>query len=124
MHDREPLQKIRDDVEAKQRATVWPDTLRNGATVDGFLWKGDAHAKPIQRPGLIVFAVTFLLVSVATFSIPFQKKFEDGSGAFLLLALAEFLLSLRLFRNAFLRPPRSKMEESVTQPNREGGHLE
>ena len=42
------------EIEARQRGTVWPDTLRNGALVDAFLWKGSPKATVIQRigPGL------------------------------------------------------------------------
>src|ERR1700735_2289507 len=106
MEDDHSFQQIREDVAARQRATLWPDTLRNGATIDAFLWKGDPNAKPIQRAGLVVFAFVFFLISVAMASVPFQKKFEDGFGVFFFVALLFFLLSVRLLRNAFLRPPK------------------
>ncbi|MGO8758764.1 MAG: hypothetical protein ACLQG3_11635 [Terracidiphilus sp.] len=108
MNDENPLEQIREDVEARQRATDWPDTLRNGATIDAFLWKGDPHAKPVQRIGLIVFALTFLLLGVSLVSIPFEKNFEDGSSIVFFVALPLLLLSVRLLRNAFLRPAKHR----------------
>jgi len=98
--------RIREDVEAKQRAVIWSDTIRNGGSVDAFLWTGDPHAKIIQRTGLVVFGIMFLLFAVVIASIPFEKNFEDGSAVDFLMALIPLLISLRLFRNALLRPPK------------------
>ena len=41
MRDDPKFAELREDIEAKQKATVWPDTMRNGSSVDAFLWKGD-----------------------------------------------------------------------------------
>jgi len=101
--------RIREDVEAKQRAVIWPDTIRNGSSVDAFLWRGDPHAKLIQRVGLVVFGLMFLLFAIVIASIPFEKNFEDGTAVDFLMALFALLISLRLFRHSLLRP--SKHEE-------------
>ena len=100
------LERIREDIHARQKATVWPDSLRNGRTIDAFLWKGDPKAKPIQRAGLVGFALFFLLIAVIDASIPFEKHFEGGTVLAFFMALLVFLLSMRLLRNAFLRPPK------------------
>src|ERR1700682_2054936 len=47
--------KLLDDLRARQRNTLWPDTLRNARTVDAFLWKGSPDATPIQRAGSAIF---------------------------------------------------------------------
>jgi len=104
------FEEIRRDVESQQKATVWPDTVRNGKSIDAFLWRGDPKAKPVQRIGLVVFALTFLLFAVTLGSIPFQKNFEDGWPVDFLMALLALLLSLRLLRNALLRSPGRKDE--------------
>jgi len=39
------------EIEARQRNTVWPDTLRNGALVDAFVWRGSPNATYIQGAG-------------------------------------------------------------------------
>jgi hypothetical protein len=98
--------QVREQIEAKQKAILWEDGLRNGKSVDEFLWKGDPKAKPIQRAGLIIFGFTFLLIAIGIASIPFQKKFEDGWAIDFLMALFSLLIAIRLFRNAFLRPPK------------------
>jgi hypothetical protein len=114
--EKEPgFEKVRTEVEANQKAILWEDGLRNGRSVDAFLWKGDPKAKPIQRAGLALFGLTFLLLTITIASIPFQKKFEDGWSIDFLLALFALLISMRLLRNAFLRrenpPPVADKEE-------------
>ena len=83
----------------------------NGSSVDAFLWRGDPKAKPVQRIGLVVFALMFLLLSLAFSSIPFEKNFEDGWAIEFFVALLALLISLRFLRNAFLRTPRPKNPE-------------
>lgn len=114
MKDEHSFEEIRRDIEARQRATVWPDTLRNGATIDAFLWKGDPNAKHVQRIGLVVFAFFFLLIGIFLASIPFQKNFEDGSNIVFIVALPLLLLSVRLCRNSFLRPPKHRGNNEPT----------
>jgi phosphotransferase system glucose/maltose/N-acetylglucosamine-specific IIC component len=97
------LDWVREDVEAKQRAILWEDARKGGKSVDEFLWKGSPTAKPVQRAGLVVFALMFLLLAIAFASIPFQKKFEAGWGVEFFMSLCAFLISMRLLRNAFLR---------------------
>ena len=101
------LEQFQADVEARQRNILWEDARHGGKSVDAFLWKGDRNAKPIQRAGLVVFGFTFLLIAVVFASIPFEKHFEEGWPIEFLLSLFCLLLSLRLFRNAFLRPAKS-----------------
>ena len=111
------FERIREDVEAGQRSTVWPDTVRNGSSVDAFLWKGDPHAKPIQRAGLIVFAFMFLFFAIVIASLAFQKGFGDGWKIDLIMALPALLISMRLFRNAFLRPPKHPVHSAASEQN-------
>jgi hypothetical protein len=101
------LEELQAEVEARQKNILWEDARRGGKSVDAFLWKGDPNAKPVQRAGLIVFGFMFLLFSVVFASIPFQKHFEEGWPIEFLFALGLLLISLRLFRNACLRPRKS-----------------
>jgi hypothetical protein len=103
MDDDPSFDQIREDIEAKQRNTLWPDTFRNSAIIDAFLWKGDPNAKPVQRIGLIILALFSLLICLFLTTVPFQKSFEDGSSIVFLAALIPFLIAMRLLRNAFLR---------------------
>lgn len=106
MDDDPSFRQIREDVEARQRNTVWPDTFRNSAIIDAFLWKGDPNAKPVQRIGLIILSCFSLLLCLFLITVPFQKKFEGASSIVFLAALIPLLVAMRLLRNAFLRPPR------------------
>jgi hypothetical protein len=51
---------VSDDIRARQRSTVWPDTLRNGRVVDSFIWKGSPDATLVQRIGIALFGFLFL----------------------------------------------------------------
>ena len=110
----EGLEQIREDVAARQRATVWPDTLRNGVTIDSFLWKGDPNAKPVQRAGLVIFALAFLFIVAFMVATPFAKNFEDGSIICFFAAVIPLVISARLLRNAFLRPPKHRSDSDPT----------
>ena len=95
--------QIRTEVEARQRSILWEDGLRNGKSVDAFLWHGDPKAKPIQRAGFLVFGFMFLLLSVGFFCIPFQKGSHHGNLVPIPIAVLLLFVALRLFRNALLR---------------------
>jgi hypothetical protein len=72
--DAQSFDQIRQDIEAAQNAILWEDARRGGASVDEFLWKGDPHAKPIQRAGLVIFALAFHSLAIVFASIPFEKN--------------------------------------------------
>jgi hypothetical protein len=109
------FERIREDVEASQKAILWEDARNGGKSVDAFLWKGDPKAKPIQRVGLVVFALFFLLPAVLLVATPFAKKLEDGSTICFFVAVVPLLISARLLRNAFLRPPKRR---DIDEPSR------
>jgi hypothetical protein len=58
---------MRDDLEAKQRATLYPDTVRAGRNIDEFLWKGDPKETKVQRAGLGVFALAYIFLGLLFF---------------------------------------------------------
>lgn len=107
MNEPRDLEQLRADLDARQRNTQWEDARKGGKSIDSFLWHGDPNAKPVQRAGLVVFAIAFLMFAVAFASIPFQKDFEDGWPFEFLLALCYLLISLRLLRNTCLRGQRA-----------------
>jgi hypothetical protein len=98
------FEKIREEIEAKQRSILWPDYLRANRNVFEFLWKGDPKAKPIQRAGLIVFGVMNAVSGFFWISLCLTKT-DDWISRFFgfLIGLVSALVSIRLFRNAFLR---------------------
>ncbi|HKF48564.1 MAG TPA: hypothetical protein VKB38_14495 [Terracidiphilus sp.] len=112
--DSEPgktFEQVRAQIDAKQKAILWDDARKGGAAVDAFFWKGDPNARPIQRAGLIVFAMAFLLFSLAIASIPFEKHFEDGWSVDFLMAAGALAISARLIRNALRGNAKIKRRE-------------
>jgi hypothetical protein len=56
--------KFIESIKAKQRNTVWPDTLINSRGVDEFLWKGSPDPSLVQRLAAFIFGLTFVLLGV------------------------------------------------------------
>ena len=98
------MEELRTEIEQRQKAILWEDARRGGASIDAFLWKGAPYAKPIQRAGLLVFAGTFLLIAVALGSVAVEERSDRGWVLGLALAILFGLVAIRLARNAFLRP--------------------
>jgi hypothetical protein len=105
--DENDPERFRSYVEAKQRNTDWRDTLRNGSSVDAFLWKGSARITGTQRAGIWVFAIFFLLASIGTALGAWERR----SVLVLLPAAFSFLIAARLIRNACRRnsPPNQEL---------------
>ena len=58
-------QELPKEDDREQSVVTWPETTLNpGRAVDEFLWKGDPKATPIQRVGLVIYALMFLLLFV------------------------------------------------------------
>ena len=106
MNDEQNFEQIRRNAESNQKAILWEDQLRNGRSIDAFLWKGDPHARPVQRAGLVIFALTFLIFAVCFFLIGIEKKAVNDKTFYFCFTFLIFLLSGRLMRNAFLRAPK------------------
>lgn len=96
-HHDDKADRLREDVELRQRNTVWPDTMRNGITVDGYLWKGDPNAPRIQRIGAFMFGLIFLFMA----GIWFYLARRDIFWPLYLFAAAFGYVGCRLLRNAF-----------------------
>jgi hypothetical protein len=71
MREKSELDAIREEAEAKQRAILWPDTLRSGRAVDEFLWRGDPRATPVQRLGLAIYGIMFLFCAILSIVLVF-----------------------------------------------------
>jgi hypothetical protein len=85
------------EIEAKQRNTVWPDTLVNSRGVDELLWKGSPYITTVQRIGVALFGLADLVMGFVMLS---WAKLE-GSLILRILSIGLFLLAARMFRNAF-----------------------
>lgn len=88
---------IREDVESRQRNTVWPDPMRNASTVDEYLWKGNPKAPTVQRVGAAIFGVMFLIFA----GMFIYMAAEEKVWLLYLVSLAPGYIGLRTLRNGF-----------------------
>lgn len=88
-----------DNVRERQRNIVWPDTMKNGGSVDALLWKGSRDATTVQRIGIAIFGLFFLLAGIGFAYMAYLGR-EIVLAVF---AALPTLLGLRLFRNVFRR---------------------
>jgi hypothetical protein len=59
-----PIEKLVDDVEFRQRNTTWPDAMLNASSVDEVLWKRSRHITKIQRVGVALLGLAFVLIGI------------------------------------------------------------
>jgi hypothetical protein len=112
------IDRLREDLEERQRATVWPDTLRSGRRVDEFLWKGDPKATPVQRAGLAVFGAFWFFLFVIAIVLVVKGALERDLTMAIIGAMFGAVIGyvdFRFFRNAFRHksrhaPPSGKCE--------------
>lgn len=98
------IDRMREEIEERQRATVYPDRLRAGRSVDEFLWKGDPKAPPVQRAGLVVFGAFWFFLFTISIIVVIKGILERdltttifGTVFGAVIGYVDF----RLFRNAF-----------------------
>jgi Flp pilus assembly protein TadB len=104
MAEMKDFERIREDAEERQRAILVPDVIRSGRSVDEFLWKGDPKASPVQRIGLLIFGVGFLVLFALSILILVTQKW-DGLPVGLVLGAISGIFSFRFLRNAFRKKP-------------------
>lgn len=88
-----------DNVRERQRNIVWPDTMRNGGSVDALLWRGSRDATTVERIGIAIFGLSFLVAGIGFAYIAYSGR----EIVLALFAALPTLLGLRLFRNALRR---------------------
>ncbi len=90
------------ELEDRQKNTLWLDTLRNGITLDGFLWKGSPNATLVQRIGLGLFALLWLSPGFALLYFGFSEPAPVWFRVFMfVLALPWIAFGGKLLANAF-----------------------
>ena len=118
MIDENSFERVRDEIEARQRSIFWPDYLRATRNVYNFLWNGDLKPRLVQRIGLALFALQFLLSGIfLIFILP-----SDEVGWFTpytVIGVLSVLFSLRVLRNALLRTSERKRDENADEVSRD-----
>jgi hypothetical protein len=91
------LDKLRQDLEARQRNLLWPDTLINARSVDEFLWKGSPHPNGIQRAGMALFGMFYVGIGAVAFLL------IDSIYLRILLGAPWAAFGAKILHNAFRR---------------------
>jgi hypothetical protein len=66
---RHPIEKLADDIEFKQHNTTWPDVMVNASNADELMWKGARRITRVQRIGIAVFGLLFVLSGISLLSV-------------------------------------------------------
>jgi hypothetical protein len=72
------LQEWRD----RQRNIVFPDTVRNARPFYNLLWKGSADATPLQRIGVVLVAMPFLVYGAGALRQIAHTRVRTGATGF------------------------------------------
>ena len=92
--------KFIEEINAKQRNTVWPGPMINSRDVDAFLWRGDPNAPLVQRMAAWIYGIFFMVVGGFGFlAVAYQK----GWWAFGVFSIVWFLVGGKVFLNGFRR---------------------
>jgi hypothetical protein len=112
---RDPAAKVDEDVQGRQRNTTWPDVVRNAGSVDGLLWKGSPNPTKVQRVGIAIFGLFFLVLAVGT-AIPAVERHSTVQGV---VAVIAFLIGMKVILNAFFKRkmPRKDRHPHHIPPN-------
>ena len=104
---RRKLDRFIDDVRARQRNIVFPDTLRGGRSVDAFLWNGSPNPSLVQRIAARVLGFLFVISGLMFLPFVATVRDEDGSwiGAWIIVLISASLVlaGIKIFRNGFPR---------------------
>jgi hypothetical protein len=70
---KDQIDELVSDVEFKQRNTTWPEVHVNASSADALMWKGSRRITKIQRVGVALFGLLFLLggISIGSMSASF-----------------------------------------------------
>ena len=87
----------------RQKNIVFPDTTRNGRSIDAYLWRGNPDAPLVQRIGAFLFG--FVCLGIGLVILSFARSDGPISDVILdvILSLASVALGIRVMANGFKR---------------------
>jgi hypothetical protein len=92
-----------EEIKARQRNTLWPETFTNGRAVSTFLWRGSPDATLVQRVGLWIFGILFILFGILAIEGYRDAGPDERSYLSVVAAIILFSLGARVFLNGFRR---------------------
>lgn len=85
------------EVRARQRNTVWPDTLRNSRGLNELLFRGVPDAPLVQRLGVWILGLFVLFGGLCVLDIAYEKR----SWQVMVFSSVFILIGVRVFLNGF-----------------------
>jgi hypothetical protein len=92
-------ERLVEEIRARQRNTVWPDTRVNGSAVDAFLWKGSPNPTLVQRIGAWILGLFFALIGILLIGAIEERAPDAGNWLGVVAGLAFIALGGKVFRN-------------------------
>jgi len=62
-----------ESVKASQKNVTWPEVLRGSRSVDELLWRGACDAPMVQRIGVVILALAYLMVALVFISMAVEQ---------------------------------------------------
>jgi hypothetical protein len=93
------LDNFIDEAAGRQRNIVFPDTVRNGRSVDAYLWSGSPDAPFVQRIGAWLIGLCLAFAGLSLLSLGFKEE----SRLLAFFSLPCILLGVKIFLNGCRR---------------------
>ena len=82
-----------ESIKDRQKNVLWPDVLRGGRSVDELLWKGARDAPLVQRIGVVILALAYIMVAMTFISLAIeQRSWLASASALILLGLGGWFI--------------------------------
>jgi hypothetical protein len=91
-HSKRDLDSFIESVKVRQKNILWPDVLRGGRSVDELLWKGARDAPLVQRIGVLILALAYLITAVAFISMAAGGSWSAGAFAAILVGVGGWFI--------------------------------
>jgi len=99
-----PVDEMVDDLRVRQRNTVFSDGREAGRDTDALLWKGSEKLPKVQRVGIAVFGLVFLICAVCCAAIAAESHSILGA----LVSIAFLCVGARVLFNSIPKQKATK----------------
>jgi hypothetical protein len=118
---RRKLNRFINEYRDRQRNIVFPGTVRNGRSVDVFLWNGSPNPLLVQRIAAWIFGLLWMAIGIAFLPLAALARDQDRSslayGAIMLMsAFFRFGGGQNISERILQRPQTSLMMQTDTPP--------
>jgi hypothetical protein len=100
---RNPAEELVGDIERRQRNITFPDAMLNSSNADDLMWHGSPRITKVQRVGVGLFGIAFLMASVGLGNIMVQ----DRAWPALVVSTGFAYVGYRLLRNSIRKSDRT-----------------